>query len=57
MLENAVISISLANYSFIQPMILVTLFVIGLIRREKRSQLNLIGSIICIVGIVAFQLA
>ncbi|MBE5714780.1 MAG: hypothetical protein EGR74_00525 [Ruminiclostridium sp.] len=57
LLENAVISISLANYSFIQPMILVTLFVIGLICREKRSRLNLIGSIICIVGIVAFQLA
>lgn len=57
LLENAVISISLANYSFIQPMILVTLFVIGLIRREKRSRLNLIGSIICIVGIVTFQLA
>ena len=57
LLENAVISISLANYSFIQPMILVTLFVIGLIRREKRSRLILIGSIICIVGIVAFQLA
>ena len=57
LLENAVISISLANYSFIQPMILVTLFVIGQIRREKRSRLNLIGSIICIVGIVAFQLA
>lgn len=57
LLENAIISISLANYSFIQPMILVTLFVIGLIRREKRSRLNLIGSIICIVGIVAFQLA
>lgn len=57
LLENAVISISLANYSFIQPMILVTLFVIGLIRREKRSRLNLIGSIICIMGIVAFQLA
>lgn len=57
LLENAVISISLANYSFIQPMILVTLFVIGLIRREKRSRLNLSGSIICIVGIVAFQLA
>jgi len=57
LLENAVISISLANYSFIQPMILVTLFVIGLIRREKRSRLNLIGSMICIVGIVAFKLA
>lgn len=57
LLENAVISISLANYSFIQPMILVTLFVIVLIRREKRSRLNLIGSMICIMGIVAFQLA
>lgn len=57
LLENVVISISLANYSFIQPMILVTLFIIGLIRREKRSRFNLIGSIICIVGIVAFQLA
>ena len=57
LLENAVISISLANYSFIQPMILVTLFVIGLIRREKRSRLNLIGSMTCIVSIVAFQLA
>lgn len=57
LLENAVISISLANYSFIQPMILVMLFVIVLIRREKRSRLNLTGSIICIVGIVAFQLA
>ena len=57
LLENAVISISLANYSFIQPMILVTLFIIGLIRREKRSRFNLIGSIICVVGIVAFQLA
>lgn len=56
LLENAVISISLANYSFIQPMILVTLFVIGLIRREKRSQLNLVGSIVCVVGVVAFQL-
>ena len=56
LLENSVISISLANYSFIQPMILVTLFAIGLIRREKRSRLNLIGRIICIEGIVAFQL-
>lgn len=56
LLENAVISTSLANYSFIQPMILVTLFVIGLIRSEKRSQLNLVGSIVCVVGVVAFQL-
>ena len=56
LLENAIISISLVNYSFIQPMILVTLFIIGLIRREKRSRLNLIGSMICIVGIIAFQI-
>lgn len=56
LLENAVIAISLANYSFIQPMILVTLFVIGLIRKEKRSVLNLIGSIICVVGVAMFQL-
>ncbi len=56
LLENAVISTSLANYSFIQPMILATLFVIGIIRGEKRSQLNQVGSIICVVGVVAFQL-
>ena len=53
---NAVIAIGLANYSFIQSMILVTLFVIGLIRKEKRSVLNLIGSIICVVGVAAFQI-
>lgn len=56
LLENAVISISLANYSFIQPMILVTLFFIGLIRKESCSKLNLIGSIICVVGVVMFQI-
>ncbi len=56
LLENAVISISLANYSFIQPMILVTLFLIGLIRKEQCSKLNLIGSIICVIGVVLFQI-
>lgn len=53
--ENAVIAISLADYSFIQPMILVSLFLIGFIRREQRSKLNLAGSIICVIGVVAFQ--
>lgn len=57
LLENAVISISLANYSFIQPMILIALFAIGLARHEKYSKLSLAGSIICIAGIVGFQLA
>ena len=55
-MENKVIAISLANYSFIQPMILITLFVIGLIRKESYSKLNLIGSIICVIGVAAFQL-
>lgn len=56
LVENMVIAVSLVNYSFIQPMILVTLFVIGLIRRERCSKLNLIGSVICVIGVVAFQL-
>ncbi len=55
LMENAVIAISLANYSFIQPMILVSLFLIGLIRRESHSRLNLLGSIICVIGVVLFQ--
>ena len=56
LLENAVIAVSLANYSFIQPMILVSLFIIGIIRKERYSALNLAGSIICIAGVIAFQL-
>ncbi len=56
LLENAVIGVSLANYSFIQPMILVTLFLIGLIRREQHTRLNLIGSVICVAGVVMFQI-
>lgn len=56
LLENAVIAISLANYSFIQPMILVSLFFIGLIRKERNSKLNLTGSIICVAGVVLFQI-
>lgn len=54
--ENAVISISLSDYAFVQPMILVTLFTIGLIRKETYSRLNLIGSIICVIGVICFQL-
>ena len=56
LLENAVISISLANYSFIQPMILVTLFIISILRKESRSRFNLIGGIICVAGVAAFML-
>lgn len=56
LLENAVIAISLANYSFIQPMILVSLFLIGILRKESHSKLNLIGSVICVAGVVMFQM-
>lgn len=55
-MENAVITISLANYSLIQPMILVTLFVIGLIRREAVSKENIIGGVLAIAGVLGFQL-
>ena len=53
--ENAVISVSLTSYSFIQPMVLVSLFFIRLVRKERCSVPNLIGSILCIIGLLAFQ--
>ncbi len=56
LMENAVISISLANYSLIQPMILVTLFVIGLIRREEHSKANVLGGILAVAGVMGFQI-
>ncbi len=54
--ENMVAAESMANYSFIQPMILVALFFIGLIKREECTKLNVIGGIVCIAGIIGFQL-
>lgn len=57
-LENYVALNSMANYSFIQPMILVVLFFIGIIKKEPQenaSRLNLIGGIVCIAGIIGFQ--
>ncbi|MBQ8326448.1 MAG: hypothetical protein IJX86_05195 [Lachnospiraceae bacterium] len=56
LLENAVIAISLANYSFIQPMILVSLFFISVLRKEQCSKLNLMGSAVCVAGVIAFQI-
>ena len=55
-MENAVIAISLADYSLIQPMILVTLFIIGLIRREACSKENILGGVLAIAGVLGFQL-
>lgn len=48
--------IILASYSLIQPMILVTLFVIGLIRRESCSRANLLGGVLTVAGVMGFQL-
>ena len=56
--ENAVIAVSLANYSFIQPMILVVLFFWGIARKEEEHDLlSVLGGVVCIVGIVGFQIA
>lgn len=60
--ENAVAAQSLANYSFIQPMILAVIFLTGLIPRkngeyEKPSRLSIWGGAVCIAGIIGFQLA
>ena len=56
--ENAVIAVSLANYSFIQPMILVVLFFWGIARKdEEHDRLSVLGGIVCIIGIVGFQIA
>ena len=54
-MENMVIGISLSNYSLIQPLILVTLFVISLIRRETCSKANIIGGVLTIAGVIGFQ--
>ena len=56
LMENAVISESLVNYSFIQPLILIVLFIIGLIKKENHSVLNIVGGIICVIGVLTFQI-
>ncbi len=54
--ENAVIMISLSNYSFIQPMILCVLFFVSIFRKEQYNRANFIGGVICIIGIIGFQM-
>lgn len=56
-LENEIAVQSMANFAFIQPMILVVLFFIGIFRREESSKAGIIGGIICIAGILGFQAA
>lgn len=54
--ENAIIAVSLATASFIQPMILCSLFIIALLRKEPITKLRFIGSLVCMVGIIGFQM-
>lgn len=54
--ENAVAAQSLTNYSFIQPMILIVIFILDMFRKSTRpTGINLIGSILCTFGILGFQ--
>lgn len=60
---NYVAAMSLTSYSFIQPMILVVIFVMGFLPKNKAdgeqqgkpSALSLAGSIACVLGIIGFQ--
>lgn len=54
--ENAALAVSLTGFSLIQPIILVALFFIGIIRKESCTRLNIIGGIVSILGIAGFQL-
>lgn len=41
-MENAVVLISLVSYSFIQPLVLITLFLVDIIKKEPYSRLNIL---------------
>lgn len=54
--ENAVAAQSLTNYSFIQPMILMVVLALDLMRKNTRpTGSNLAGSVLCVIGILGFQ--
>lgn len=59
---NYVAVLSLTSYAFIQPMILIVIFLMGLLPKknkeeasQKPSTLSFVGSILCVVGIILFQ--
>lgn len=54
--ENAALAVSLTGYALIQPIILISLFLIGVIKREYCTKLSIAGAIVSILGIVGFQL-
>ena len=54
--ENAVAAVSLTSYSFIQPMILCTLFFIRIIKKEDFTRVNILGGVLCVIGLLGFQI-
>jgi hypothetical protein len=58
LIENYVAQISVISYSLIQPLILIVMFGINLLKLKdgKVSAKSIVGGIICIIGIVSLQL-
>lgn len=56
LIENYVAQISVISYSLIQPLILIVMFLINILKHEKTSPRGIIGGIICITGIISLQL-
>lgn len=56
--ENRIAAESLTNFAFIQPLILIVMFVTGFFsQKEKPSKLSAVGGICVIAGIFGFQAA
>lgn len=54
--EGFAITVSLTGFSLIQPIILVALFLIGLIRKEESGIVGIAGSLISILGVIGFSI-
>lgn len=54
--ENAVIAVSLTDYSLIQPLLLISLFILDIIKNRGGKPLNVLGGVVCIAGIAGLKL-
>lgn len=54
--EGFAITVSLTGFSLIQPIILVALFLIGIIQKEKSGKMGLVGSVVSILGVAGFAI-
>ncbi|MCC8068246.1 MAG: hypothetical protein LIO71_00535 [Ruminococcus sp.] len=57
LIENYVAQMSVISYSLIQPLILILMFIINIVKHEKTSYKGIIGGIVCIIGIISLQLS